>query len=749
MDQVATPRNTVQIGRNAERIISWEPRAVYWDMAVDPVAFGRAIGVTDEDRSTYKSYWSGFDHEGKLEGRLSRSDINSLKDLNFKSAFEAFQARVNVLQAIISSIKDRGTNSPFIDPWKFEGWLLNAYIAAALRAKQRLESEHELTPELRAKWDELYQRLRAFGMAQLKKSEFYNGIATGLYYADIALIGIGLGAALSLFAIWAGPLMAAVISAAGSVGGAVITAGGKIAAATIDAASSTANTAVKALGGTLGSIGNTNLQYMPAGLVTAYENKNIPNVIELAFADAERPRSEFLEHRARVRDAANRAFKLIKAHRAGSPSAIASFGNLSILQSDRIGTHDLNEDAMLKAKLADYAAFEDVFDIEPGSHEAYMLADMFDLEAYKDPHTHYFLKKLWKGIKKVGKKLLPLAAFIPGVGTAIAGLGSGLIGGAVSVATKLGLGNLAQAAGAVAETVWQQKVQEGVAGTQRAIQEGASEQTIGQPLGAFTVAPGGRMIVHPVSTDPTLAARANAILTNFLLNAELVDKPKGFSTKLRPPAVSYGGVSGTPAGVFTMAPNGGINVLPTVGSQLPGAQQRAQQLLAEFTANRGMQGGAFTVNGFQGVANLVTYADNAVVGLGSTRSPSQVAFLSNKPAFLDGQTSDNVPCGHLFDRPGTPLPRGEFYRSGMLVARLSDLPSGVYGQIRVGELPYTIDINRNSVDSRAKVSFVHETLHGITELLKLGLSHDQLHALSVFITSEVLPGYLALSNKTK
>jgi len=85
----------------------------------------------------------------------------------------------------------------------------------------------------------------------------------------------------------------------------------------------------------------------------------------------------------------------------------------------------------------------------------------------------------------------------------------------------------------------------------------------------------------------------------------------------------------------------------------------------------------------------------------------------------------------------------------MLIGELADLPSKVYGQINVSQMPYRIQINRNMVDSRAKVSFVHETLHAITELLKLGLSHEQLHALSIFITSEVLPGYLALENKLR
>lgn len=89
-------------------------------------------------------------------------------------------------------------------------------------------------------------------------------------------------------------------------------------------------------------------------------------------------------------------------------------------------------------------------------------------------------------------------------------------------------------------------------------------------------------------------------------------------------------------------------------------------------------------------------------------------------------------------------PDGTFYKTPTFVARMGDLEPGVYGETRIDMLPFEIVINNRNVPDRSLVSFVHEALHGYDELHKLGIDHNQLHSLSVYLTQEAIPGYLAL-----
>ena len=63
-----------------------------------------------------------------------------------------------------------------------------------------------------------------------------------------------------------------------------------------------------------------------------------------------------------------------------------------------------------------------------------------------------FLKKLGKSLKKVVKKVAPVAMFIPGVGTALGGALGGLGGLATKGLTKIGLGGVASGLGGLAST---------------------------------------------------------------------------------------------------------------------------------------------------------------------------------------------------------------------------------------------------------------------------------------------------------
>jgi len=106
---------------------------------------------------------------------------------------------------------------------------------------------------------------------------------------------------------------------------------------------------------------------------------------------------------------------------------------------------------------------------------------------------------------------------------------------------------------------------------------------------------------------------------------------------------------------------------------------------------------------------------------------------------------DSACCS--FQNDANPLMNGEFYRSPTFVAKIGALDPGVYGETYLGKLPFEITVSNRNVDDRTLVSFVHETLHGYDELYKLGIDHNQLHGLSVYLTQEVIPGFLSLKNK--
>jgi hypothetical protein len=91
------------------------------------------------------------------------------------------------------------------------------------------------------------------------------------------------------------------------------------------------------------------------------------------------------------------------------------------------------------------------------------------------------------------------------------------------------------------------------------------------------------------------------------------------------------------------------------------------------------------------------------------------------------------------------LPAGEFFKSSWVTASLTDLPEGTYGMVRTGKRPFEVSINRNVELPRAQVSFAHEMMHVLDDLLKLNISHEQIHHIAVMLVGEVLPGLNLMS----
>jgi hypothetical protein len=85
-----------------------------------------------------------------------------------------------------------------------------------------------------------------------------------------------------------------------------------------------------------------------------------------------------------------------------------------------------------------------------------------------------------------------------------------------------------------------------------------------------------------------------------------------------------------------------------------------------------------------------------------------------------------------------------FYKSSWFEASFEDLGEGNYGVIDVNSKPFKLRINNNAPQPRQVVSFAHETLHALNYMLKLGMSHEQLHDFAFILVSEVFPGIAAL-----
>jgi len=133
---------------------------------------------------------------------------------------------------------------------------------------------------------------------------------------------------------------------------------------------------------------------------------------------------------------------------------------------------------------------------------------------------------------------------------------------------------------------------------------------------------------------------------------------------------------------------------------------------------------------FEVMADLVTVTDSAELWV-----PEDEVAYYRAPA--DGLCSG---CGARSSDFSGNLPIGEFYRSNLLTARVSrDLGHNVFGEIRLSSLPFPIQVSGQTSDPRARIALAHEVVHAADRLLKIGMSHDQVHHMGVLMATEGLP----------
>jgi len=141
-------------------------------------------------------------------------------------------------------------------------------------------------------------------------------------------------------------------------------------------------------------------------------------------------------------------------------------------------------------------------------------------------------------------------------------------------------------------------------------------------------------------------------------------------------------------------------------------------------------------------AGLMAFPATRAVGVGSelisqVRKDSRV--IHDARCVCDAcQTPD------AFARDGQLVVADDFYVTPSTASSIVHLPEGEYGRTYLDERPFRIEISARATAERQRLALVHELLHVYDEVHKLGITHDQLHGLSYYILSEVMPGVAKL-----
>lgn len=102
-----------------------------------------------------------------------------------------------------------------------------------------------------------------------------------------------------------------------------------------------------------------------------------------------------------------------------------------------------------------------------------------------------------------------------------------------------------------------------------------------------------------------------------------------------------------------------------------------------------------------------------------------------------------VGCGTRLNDFAGDLPAGKFYESRLLTAELVDMPQGSFGEIELKGMPFKLRVSSRSGSGRGAIAFAHELAHLFDKVLKLGLSHQQVHSLGVAWATEGFPAFQA------
>jgi len=101
----------------------------------------------------------------------------------------------------------------------------------------------------------------------------------------------------------------------------------------------------------------------------------------------------------------------------------------------------------------------------------------------------------------------------------------------------------------------------------------------------------------------------------------------------------------------------------------------------------------------------------------------------------------------FFVEPGSGLQSvSDFYVTPSSRVSIAPLPPGEFGRTYLTDRPFRIEITPDATRERQRLTLIHELLHVYDETHKLKISHEELHGLSYYILSEVIPGITTFNN---
>lgn len=140
---------------------------------------------------------------------------------------------------------------------------------------------------------------------------------------------------------------------------------------------------------------------------------------------------------------------------------------------------------------------------------------------------------------------------------------------------------------------------------------------------------------------------------------------------------------------------------------------------------------------------LMAYGPTRAIGVGSEllRQTKDSRVMHDARCVCDACAGPDA-----FERKEAAVTADSFYVTPTTTSSLVHLPEGEYGRTYLDERPFRVEISARATIERQRLALVHELLHVYDEVHKLGITHDQLHGLSYYILSEVMPGIAKLED---
>jgi len=148
--------------------------------------------------------------------------------------------------------------------------------------------------------------------------------------------------------------------------------------------------------------------------------------------------------------------------------------------------------------------------------------------------------------------------------------------------------------------------------------------------------------------------------------------------------------------------------------------------------------------GLDDVANLFATFESEdpyeLVGLYDNREYDRKSTCA-----LCDDSQSNVITGDFWSHPTGAT--GVIYSSPLVTAQFKALDHGVHGMTILDSTPFQVYVSPDTSSGRGRIALIHEMIHIMDKLYKLNLTHDQIVAMAVFTTQELLPAIAGFDRK--